>query len=55
MNEDEGESSVASVEEQLKKEMTVYEVWLLVISDSLFFMFTAIPFSPAPISQFSVI
>lgn len=26
MNEDEGESSVASVEEQLKKEMTVYEV-----------------------------
>jgi anaphase-promoting complex subunit 2 len=25
---EEGESSVASVEEQLKKEMTVYEVWL---------------------------
>lgn len=28
MTEEEGESSVASVEEQLKKEMTVYEVWL---------------------------
>lgn len=28
MAEEEGESSVASVEEQLKKEMTVYEVWL---------------------------
>ena len=28
MTEEEGESSVASVEDQLKKEMTVYEVWL---------------------------
>lgn len=26
--DEEGESSVASVEEQRKKEMTVYEVWL---------------------------
>jgi anaphase-promoting complex subunit 2 len=31
MNEDEDESSIASVEEQLKKEMTVYEVGLLPI------------------------
>jgi hypothetical protein len=45
MNEDEDESSIASVEEQLKKEMTVYEVGL---PDSFSSMFTTYLFFRSP-------